>query len=235
MRDLWILTQKEFREGFYNRAALFRYYGFGLIFAVLLPLQSMGSGTNAFVIRCVLWVAYSSVITATGATMQAFYVEKMKRSIETLLATPLSDFALFGGKALFCFLLSFLGILVAIVAQLIVFNVARLFAPGSLGGTVAFMYPGMALFGLLVTLPCLLLYVVNVGTLISLKVANIRLANLMTMFSFAPLSVVLTVLHPSLSWTFVLQVTAFLLAVDAVVFVLAVKWFRRETVILSMA
>ena len=234
MSDLWTLTRKEFREAFYNRASLLRYYGFGLLFAVLLPLNQSRAGTASFVANCLLWISYSAVITATGATMQAFYTEKMKRTIETLLSTPLSDGALFGGKALFSFLLAYLGVFVAFAAQLLVFNLIRLFSPAFIPGQGFLIYPGMALFGLLVTLPCLLLYVVNVGTLISLKVANIRLANLMTMFCFVPLGLVLTLLKPDLTWTFVLQITVFLLMVDAAVFALAVKWFRREAVILSM-
>jgi ABC-2 type transport system permease protein len=234
MSDLLTLTRKEFREAFYNRSSLFRYYGFGLIFAVFFPLSQGVATGSGFVIGALLWVSYSAVITATGATMQAFYMEKMKRTIETLLATPLSDMALFGGKALFSFLLAYVGVWVAYAAQLIVFNLVRASSPAMRVAFGPLIYPGMAMFGLFVTLPFLLLYVVNIGTLISLKVANIRLANLMTMFSFVPLAPVLALFSPSLTWGFVLRITAFLLVVDAVVFTLAVRWFNREAVILSM-
>jgi ABC-2 type transport system permease protein len=238
MHDILVVTRKEFREQLRRRRDILRYVWFAVIFGGLFPLSNLGQSAEALAVGSLPWLAYAGTITASGATVGTFFLERQRGTLETLLATPLSDLAIFAGKVAFSLLVSLVALAAAVAVELVVVNVALLAAPGSPAGPGLFSFPPLVYFALFVTGPLVLLYTISTGTLISLRAESIRTANLLSMLSVLPLAlplaVVAVVVRPGLNWPFVLALTAMMAAVDAVALRVALGLFSRETVVLSI-
>jgi ABC-type transport system involved in multi-copper enzyme maturation permease subunit len=239
MREILVVTRKEFREQLRQRRDVLRYIWFAVVFGGLFPLSSMGQGHEALVVGSLPWLAYAGIVTASGTTVGAFFLERQRGTLETLLATPLSDLAIFAGKVIFSLFISLLSVFAAVAVELLAVNVALLAAPHSLrGASVPFNLPPLVYFALFVTGPLFLVYVIGAGTLISLRVRSIRTANLLGLLSTLPLAVpvglVALVARPGLNWGFVVALTGVMVVVDAVALRLALGLFSRETVVLNI-
>lgn len=239
MRDTLVVTRKEFREQLRQRRDVLRYIWFAVVFGGLFPLSNLGQSVQALAAGSLPWLAYAGMVTASGTTVGAFFLERQRGTLETLLATPLPDLAIFAGKVIFGLFISLLSVLTAVIVELLAVNTALLVAPQSLkGASGAFNFPPLLYFALFVTGPHVLLYVISAGTLISLRVRSIRTANLLGLLSALPLAVPLglvsLVAQPGLNWGFVIALTCAMAAVDAVALRVALGLFSRETVVLNI-
>ena len=240
MRDILVVARKEFREQLRRRSDVFRYIWFAVIFGGLFPLSNLGQGYSALVAGSLPWLAYASIITSSSATVGAFFLERQRGTLETLLATPLSDLAIFAGKVAFGLFISLIALLAAVLVELVAVNVALRAGPGAVAGHPAglFSFPPVACFALFVTGPLVLLYNISAGTLISLRVRHVRTASLLSLLAATPLGVPLGVValvaRPGLNWPFLLNFTAAMVLVDAVALLAALRLFSRETVVLNI-
>lgn len=239
MREILVVARKEFREQLRQRRDLLRYLWFAIVFGGLFPLTNAGQGVQALVTGSLPWLAYAGIVTASSTTVGTFFLERQRGTLETLLATPLSDLAIFAGKVAFSLFISLLSVLTAVLVELVAVNAMLLMAPQSLrGAEVPFSFPPLVYFALFVTGTLVLTYVIGAGTLISLRVRSIRTANLLGLLATLPLGMVVgllgLVVRPGLSWGFVLALTAALVAVDAVALRVALALFSRETVVLNI-
>ncbi len=238
MRDILIVARKEFREQVRRRRDVFRYLWFAVIFGGLFPLSSLGQGRAALVAASLLWLAYAGTITSSSATVGAFFLERQRGTLETLLATPLSDLAIFAGKVAFGLCISLLALVTAVAVELVAVNVALHVAAAGRPGAGLFILPPLACFALFVTGPLVLLYNISVSTLISLRVRHIRTASLLSLLTAAPLGVPLgaaaLVARPGLNWGFLLAFSGLMLVVDAAALHTALRLFSRETVVLNV-
>ena len=234
-----IVTRKEFREQLRQPKDVLRYIWFAVVFGGLFPLTNMGQNVEAMVVGSLPWLAYAGVVTASGTTVGAFFLERQRGTLETLLATPLSDLAIFAGKVIFSLFISLLSMFASVAMELVAVNAALLVAPHGLrGAAVPFNFPFLIYFALFVTGPLVLVYVIGAGALISLRTRSIRTANLLGMLSTLPLAVplglVALVARPGLNWGFVAALTGAMVAVDAVALRVALGLFSRETVVLNI-
>jgi len=239
MREILIVTRKEFREQLRQRRDVLRYLWFAVVFGGLFPLTNMGQSREALAIGSLPWLAYAGVVTASGTTVGAFFLERQRGTLETLLATPLSDLAIFAGKVIFSLFISLLSVLAAVAVELVAVNAAFVVAPQGMRGVAGpFSFPPLICFALFVTGPLLLVYVIGASTLISLRVRSIRTANLLGLLSTLPLVVpvglVSLVARPGLNWGFVIALTGAMVVVDAVALRVALGLFGRETVVLNI-
>ena len=239
MGDLWIVARKELREQLRRGSDVLRYTGYGVVLGALFPLTYLSQGYGALVVGSLLWLSYAGITTASVATLGAFYAERQRGTLETLLATPLSDLAIFGGKVLFSLIVSLGSVFLAAGVQAAAVNVVKGFIPHlgpGLEGT--FLLPPLAYLILLVTLPTVLFYTVSIGTLVSLRVGSVRTAHLINTLAVLPLVIPVTlvalVLGPHLTTRFVLAVTAIMLNVDCLVLWLALRFFNREMAVLNI-
>ncbi len=240
MHDILVVTRKEFREQLRRRRDILRHLWFAVIFGGLLPLCNLGQSAEALAAGSLPWLAYAGLITSSSATVGAFFLERQRGTLETLLATPLSDLAIFAGKVVFGLSISLMGLLVAVGVELVAVNAVLRFASGAVAGHGGglFGFPPLVYFCLFVTGPLVLLYNISVGTLISLRARQIRTASLLSLLSALPLGVPLgltaAVVRPGLNWPFVLAFSGMMLVVDIVALGVALHFFGRETVVLNI-
>lgn len=240
MRDIWIVTRKEFREQLRRRGDVFRYAWFAVLFGGFIPLVLVINGRLVVTVASLVWMGYAGVFIASSATLGAFFGERQRGTLESLLATPLTDFAIFAGKVAFSLCVSTLSIAMAVIVQVAGVNLALQVAPHlrpGFGGA-SFNFPATIYFALLVTLPVTLLYVISFGTFISLRLSNIRTANLLNMLCIFPLALplglLLQLVPVRLGWTFLFAVTGMMVVVSLLTLWAAVRFFRRETAVLNM-
>lgn len=212
MKKLWIITRKEWAEIFKNRFVLFTVAFLPIIFTALplITLATMGEsgeieGLNTadmparFEEMCVgmtgsecgqyfivsqfmlLFMVMPLAIPVTIATY-SIVGEKTTRTLEPLLATPISTFALLGGKAL-------AAVLPAILVTWLgfgVFLVGAVIITGG-GGLLTGILNPLWLIAIFVVGPLLALASVNVAVMVSSRANDPRVAEQLTMLVILPL------------------------------------------------
>lgn len=167
---------------------------------------------------------------AIPVTIAAYSIvgEKTMRSLEPLLATPITTLELLSGKALSAIIpavgatwLSF-GLFVAIMY----FQVS----PAAFG----FLLDPMWLIAIVVVSPLLTLLAVSIAMMISSRVSDPRVAEQISMLIILP--IVLGVISQSAGFVlidrqFVLVVALVVLVLDAVLVYLGIQAFQRETIL----
>lgn len=174
MTDIVTVMTKEWKEMFlskarggWQRGGLVSLLIILAVFAIVIPLQSgLGWLSSPFVLILGAWVPFQLI---TSVVADSFAGERDRHTLETLLATRLSDRAILFGKLGAAVSYGWGFSLVALLVSLIVVNVAfghgqvLMYSPGVLFGTLA--------AGLLVSL-----LAASLGVLISLRAASMQQA-----------------------------------------------------------
>ncbi len=163
-----------------------------------------------------------------GAT--SVVIEKNNRSLEPLLATPITDTELLLGKALTPFVpalgLGFLAYAIIIpVADYLTYPVFD-----------AYLLPTqMMLYQIFVLTPLVALFGTFVALFISTKIKDVRGAQQVSMLTVMPLFVILIIGSIDLASTFGLLVVVTLVLIFAVIgfAMLTIKQFNRESILIS--
>ncbi len=169
LRDIWTITSKEVIEyfGLYlGKGGRGRILVFVVIFGILLPLQSgvegIESGASA---AFILWMPFMLV---SGIVVDAFAGERERHTLESLLATRISDQAILIGKILASVLYAFTISMGCYLISLIAINYNRLLDP--------VFYPPFVLFGAPVLSLLIAAFSSTLGVLISLRAPTARQA-----------------------------------------------------------
>jgi ABC-2 type transport system permease protein len=259
MKRIQVILQKEWAEIFKNRMVIFTVAFLPLMFTVLPlaiiytmggDVGMAGSGTEI----PAQFKAYCPADMDAGACMKMFMVsqfmllfmiiplsipsaiaaysivgEKTSRSLEPLLATPISTLELLLAKSLSAFIPAVL----ATYASFGLFLLgARIIDPDP--SLVGALLNGYWLLGVLVVGPLLALLSVTVSVIISSRVTDARTAEQVAAVVVIP---VLGIFFGQMAGLFVLNnflilVSAVVLAaIDAGMFYLAVQTFQRETIL----
>ncbi|MES2154041.1 MAG: ABC transporter permease subunit [bacterium] len=262
MSDVGTVVWKEWREQFLRRGrpsrstwgALF-FVGilgigtpifFAFVFGNLLRGAAARSlGGDAFLVSMValtgvIAMAYQGAVVTIGFVVDSFAGERERHTLETLLAGPLPDRAILAGKILASALF--------ILASTVAFSIFQFAACLVLWGGAGFGYAGALLAGpLLGTLAGIL--VASIGAMVSMRAATVKAAAQILGLILLPLYMLPGLLNTILSYTdpgravvrfyqfvgpawFVLIVGAGLVVVDAALFALALRLFRRDRLIL---
>jgi ABC-2 type transport system permease protein len=169
--DILTVAWKELREFLLQRgsvrATLTNMLLMMFVFGVVLPLQS-GRGWVESPISLVAW-AWMPLFLVTGMIADSFAGERERHTLETLLASRLSDRAILLGKMLAGIVYSLSLTILLLVVGLVTVNVS------DWTGTLA-LYPPMTILGFLTfgTLGAAL--VAGIGVLVSLRAATVRQA-----------------------------------------------------------
>ncbi len=101
MNDAWTVYRKEMREAFGDRhsmrGAMFQAVICILLTGVVVPILQASIWTNVTT-TLMLYVVFPATLAAT-LSADAFAGERERRTLETLLCTPLADHSIFIGKA----------------------------------------------------------------------------------------------------------------------------------------
>lgn len=244
MNDIMTVVWKELKELWQARASmrsrLFSFLLFPLIFGVFLPLQERETwvdGPLAAIFSLVL-----PFILAGGAVADSFAGERERHTLETLLATRLSDRDIFVGKVVAVVVYSSGLVWLSMLLSLITLNVTR-------GSGPLFVYSGFTL--LVIVVGAILMSLLNAaaGVFVSLRAPTVRAAaqvfSVFTLIVFVGGPLLLRALPPSArQWigqaiagtnlaVAGLVAAAIVLAIDIVLLALGIARFQRTRLILE--
>jgi ABC-2 type transport system permease protein len=234
VRDVWTVVWKETRALLSNRGSVFLGYGIIVfVFGVFMLVDSAPEIAAGEVSRPLLIFSALGVILSSSQTARSFAGERDAKTLASLLCTRISDRDLFLGKTLSIVLFTSVMLTATGLLHLASVNlVARL-----QGGGWVFYQSRPEFIPFLILLPLsVVCFTAVVGVLISLKVQSTRGAYLLNLFSGAPaMGAAYAVVRGRWGWGWpaVLAVSVAGFGVLVLGFsVLAVKRFRRETLVL---
>lgn len=228
MRDVWLVCRKELAEVFWapgarrpQSLAMLAQVG---VFGVLIPYFQAPGWLQESLMLSIMFLLLP-LMSAFAQTASSFAGERERKTLESLMATPLGVGALFFGKCLAVVIQSYGTVAASALASAVALNVWLL----NHGGNVPFSYSGPAWFALLATSLAVTLFAVSSGVLISLRSQSVRAAQSVTLVVsiLAILPLMLGVVKVAIGWRFLLPATGILLAVDAAVAGIAVVQFGR--------
>ncbi len=234
MADLGTMLWKEVAELIGNRRFL-RIFALAVLIMGLVPsLESRHAAAGANPLLTLLGLFYAlfaGVIVVAQSAPDLVLHERSGRTLEYLLATRLSDSAIFAGKVLVASVLGYTSTLLTAAVQLLATNLQH-------HGAWTWSYLALPQGRLLIlgASAALCVYLATVGTFVALRVGDQRAAYMVTMLSLAvlaaPLLLNLVHLHFTMSW---LERAVALLGGLAIVLVaLGVRLFKRELLVLSL-
>ncbi len=186
IEDIKTVVWKEVREIIYNKQVLIGLPLIVLLIGVYIP-WTMG---RSFVEEPYLLLAWSwmPLLLVIGVLMDSFAGERERHTLESLLATRLSDHAILFGKILTAVAYGWGATIVIIVAGLITVNVA--FGQGQL-----LLFSPLA--GLLIVLITLLLstLIASAGVLVSLRASTVRQAETVFLIGIAAVGVIPAIIY----------------------------------------
>jgi ABC-2 type transport system permease protein len=245
MNDVWIIVRKELKE-FWKargslRARLLSFLPILVVFGIYLPLQQREAWTEVPAVSAI-WFVMLPLVLAGGTAADSFAGERERHTLETLLATRLSDRDIFLGKVLatvvYCVTITWSCALLGLISL----NVTR-------GEGPLFMYSPAVLALITVGSVLVSLLMTALGVLVSLRAASVRAAaqvfSLITLVLFLGGPLLLQVLPASAMQTLgrilaAANMTALglaagsvLLAVDIILLAIGVARFQRMRLILQ--
>ena len=179
MRNAWLIARKDLKEGFGDRALMLRV----ALPAVILPLlygvvtgrmiagfEMDAEQARLFAGQMIVFAAVVAVVgTSTGGVVaaQAIVLERARRTMESLLATPATDGEIFAGKVLAALIPGVVG---GYGAGILYFAAARLTA-----GIHPLTIPGATFFAFFVALllPLIVAIEVAAGVMISARCGTV--------------------------------------------------------------
>jgi len=217
------------------RGALFNWVIMVGLGGIYIPLQSEGQWfSNPFFMIVWAWLPMISVMQIVADT---FAGERERHTLETLLASKLSDKAILWGKVLSVVFYGWSIQYASLILAAIVMNIT--------GWTGTFQFYSLTiLLGLVPLIMLMIVLVAAIGTLISLRSATVRSAYQKMMIAFfvlifgasalaKALPGVVTFLETmqEISLPSLLVVSLGLLLIDSVLIMLGASRFKRETLI----
>ena len=244
LADTLTIIWKEIREAFLQRPNL-RGGWVGLlvtlgIFGIFLPLQSEGPEWLESPINLALW-AWVPYLLVSGIVADSIAGERERHTLETLLASRLSDRAILFGKIAASVLYGWGLTIFSVLLSIITVNVAYW------SGRLLF-YPLPILGGILGLSFLVSLLAAALGVLFSLRAATVRQAqqtfNFIFLLMFIPIFVfpqlpadiqnsVINFLTRASASSLGLIVAGFLLVLDLILVLLAMSRFQRSKLILD--
>lgn len=241
--DIWTITQKELREiwamgGGGRRSWISQLIMLG-VFGIFLPLQSGRAWIESpLILLAWAWLPY---FLAASSVSDSFAGERERHTLETLLASRLSDRAILFGKALAVILYSCGLALFLVLLGLITVNIA-------FGGEGLILYSPLTSLGILIFSLLGSGVAASAGVLISLRAATARQAaqtmSLVIFVLFIPIFIlqflpeelqfrVFQALERANPWQIALFAALILLVLDIGLMAIAMARFKRSRLILD--
>jgi len=210
-----------------------------VVFGVVLPLQE-GRGWVDSPIALLGW-AWAPILLVSNVVAQAFAGERERHTLETLLASRLSDRAILLGKVAASTLYGWSVTVACLLLGLVTVNVAE-------RGSGLLLYGPLTWLGAGVLVPLIALLAANVGVLVSLRAGTVRQAQqalgIVSMVLVFGIGYGVQALPPAVraaiaaavtgsAATLVVIAAAILVVANAAVLIVAMTRFRRTRLILD--
>ncbi len=235
----WIIASKDFKIFIKKKSILCSIIGFEIFVSVGLPLivKFVGAKTRGIPEPILLglinsfsfWYVIGAAVLPMAIASYSLVGEKVQKSLEPLLATPITDEEILEGKGIAAFIPSIISTYIgATIFMFLVneFTFDKLTYRYFPNGTICII-----LF-LLSPIACILSIELNIW--VSSKAKDIRTAQQMGLFIFIPFGAVsfLTEINViSLTVTNLLIMSAVLLVIDSIVFYMVKATFQREEIL----
>jgi ABC-2 type transport system permease protein len=235
----WIITLKDIKVVLRKRYAIYSLVAFAIIISIGLPVvlhlvitRHAGAGN----IRVVdLMNAFSFFYVLGGAmlpTLLASYSlvgEKIEKSLEPLLATPITDSELLLGKSIAAFIPSVGALYIGIIIYMIL---SDLLTHGTLG---YYYFPNwnIALI-MLVLMPLMIILSIEWSVIVSSRASDPRSAQMQGLFIIIPLAVIYVATEVgaiTLNTTTLWIIAGAALVLDIVLYYFSTKIFQREEIL----
>ncbi len=244
MDDILTIVSKELKEYLMARGSvrlrLLAFLPILLIFGVVLPLQQRDAWTQG-PLAGVFPIVLPFILTG-GAVADSFAGERERHTLETLLATRLSDRDIFLGKVLAAVLYSLSLVWACTLLSLFTLNITK-------GSQPFFIYGGSVLIAIVIGSILSSVLIAGIGVLVSLRAPTVRAAaqifSLVTLVLFVGGPLVLQAL-PNSAKASILQTfsstnvavigviaSAIVLVIDVVLLAIGIARFQRTRLILE--
>jgi len=233
------IAAKDFKIYLKKRSILSSFIIFPLIASVGLPIIVQNiigkssaitpEGITPLLNSFLFFFIIGGVSLPTAIASYSFVGEKTEKSIEPLLATPVSDSEILLGKTIS----SFLPALTVLYAGAAIFMILINSFTYSFLGYLYYPNAGMWIV-LLILVPLSIVLSVETNIMVSSKVSDVRAAQQfggLIVLPFAALYVMGEIHALSFTTTNLFIISAVLLAIDFVFFILSIKTFQREEIL----
>lgn len=230
MKDAITILWKDMVELAGGRRS-WRMYGLSVLIFGLLPILEKQSSAPVGALVTLVYVAFATVMAVAQTGPDLMLREKSAYTLETLLASRLSDRAIFGGKVLTAALLGWAISLTTIAVQLVGVN---LILHTTHFNALYLAHPPTLVLAL-VTPPLIALYLATTAIFVALWVSEQRTAYMVTLLTFVVWLVPFMTgwIQFSLTWTFAWKFEAAWVILDLLVLQVAVRLFHRERLVLT--
>jgi ABC-2 type transport system permease protein len=235
----WVVATKDMRVFLRKRYAVFSLVIFPLVIGIGLPFilhlaavklhgtetTSLTDLMNAFSFFFVIGASSLPTVLASYSLVG----EKVEKSLEPLLATPITDSELLLGKSIAAFIPS-VGVLY--ISSIVFLVLSDILTHNTLG---YYYFPNWT-FGLilLVLVPLSAILSIEWSVIISSRASDPRAAQMQVLFIVLPLAAIYVASEVgaiSLGTKALLIISAIILAVDVALFFLSTKTFQREEIL----
>lgn len=243
MKMAWIIAAKDIREAFHNKAVYFYilillFISFPNFEVLRSTLDRMASGSSTAAMETVARTSLSnlmytlpftlSMLFCTYLSAYAIILEKAKRTLESLLATPASLRQVWIGKSLAVTLPSIVVTYFVLVLNIVVLNFAIV-----VPRVGAFVFPGIVpLLVCLIAVPLVAFTVVCIVSILQLTMTSPRLANGVFMVVFFAFYFT-TISGVSANWDFSFIYLVILAGLVLIALLLTRLLLIKEKVVLS--
>jgi ABC-2 type transport system permease protein len=235
LQKAWTIASKDFLT-FRRKKLIYSLTGFQVFVGIGLPLIIAGKSGDipvgvlpALLNSLSFWFAIGATVIPLGIASYSLLGEKLQKSLEPLLATPITDNELLAGKSIAAFVPTIIATYVGGAIFMVLMDV---FTRGKL---TSLYYPNwfMAILMLLfVPLACILSIEVNI--LISSRFSDLRSAQSFAMLTLLPFPTVYVLTEIGvfpLTTDTLLVLSAILFVLDVVVFYATKATFQREEIL----
>jgi ABC-type Na+ efflux pump permease subunit len=235
----WTIALKDFKIFRNIKGILYSLIGFQVFISIGLPLiiqfvsTKTGSGIAAMIPRLInafsFWFVIGAVILPTSIASYSLVGEKLEKSLEPLLATPVTDEEILMGKSLAAFIPAIISIY---IGAIIFMSLIDIFSYKKL----LFLYfPNWNIAVILLILsPLTCILDIGFNIIISSRVNDIRSAQqigILMILPFATIYVLSEMNIIPLTVNNLLIISAIVLIIDIIIFYLVKNIFRREEIL----
>ena len=239
LTKIWTITSKDFLIFRTKRSILFSMVGLLIFISIGLPViieyvvRKAGDSASTLLPTLIdafsFWFVNLAVIIPTSIASYSIVGEKVEKSLEPLLAAPVTDEEILMGKSLAAFIPSIISIWAGGIIYMILINMFSY-------KTLTYLYyPNWNIAAILLILgPLVCILSIGYNVIISSRINDIRSAQQLGILIVLPFGLIYVLKELSiisLSVNNLMIISAIVLIVDIFVFYLVLNTFRRDEIL----
>jgi len=223
------ILRKELKELSKSKEILLYYIIIVSTLGVVIPISSKESilGGNWYVMGLVFQII--AITLPSNLTADLFAGEKERKTIETLLFSPISVTTIYVGKVLYAILVPLIIIIFSFITSYI--TIAIMYYQRY--NVISFsLYSSIAIYTIVINSLIIVSFAAFLGAFFSLKFKKVREVNLINVFVSMPIIMPLAskLYSARITWSFIFKYELVLIILSISFIVLVNKFFTRQTI-----